>query len=238
MKQKEYLHEFVYNDLKEKITKNIYPENSLLPKEIEMTNIYQVSRHTVRKAMDRLSQEGLVRKVKGTGTFVTGKKADYSLSNMTSFSEIVKSQGGNPNSIVLSTKLINVEERITTQLNLPVDSKVYVVERIRKSDDLNLCLEVTYISPKVCPNIDDHITTNASLYELYEKVYGLSLDEGVFKLEAINASKEVSKLLDIPAASSILYMEAVIHLTNNTPLYFVEAYYVGSRYIFTVNLKR
>ncbi|MFA7107256.1 MAG: UTRA domain-containing protein, partial [Candidatus Izemoplasmatales bacterium] len=114
----------------------------------------------------------------------------------------------------------------------------YYVERIRRSGKTNLCFEKTYINPKVCPNIIDFITPNASLYKLYEEKYNLKLSEGQYNLEAINASSSIAKTLDIPEGSAVLYMEANIFLYDNTPLYFVEAYYIGSRYTFSTTLKR
>lgn len=238
MVTKKYLHEKVYEDLKNKIMNKHYVTDSLLPTEYELTEIYNVSRHTIRKAMDRLNHEGFIRKVKGTGTFVNDLKTDYSLSNMASFSEIIHSQDGEPNSIVLSARLETVSLKILEKLHLKPKDKVYVIKRIRQAGGVSLCYEVTYISPVLCPDIDKYLTHKTSLYDLYENKYGLKLHEGIYRLEATIASKKVAKILDIPKNSSILFMRALITLTNNKPLYYVEADYVGSRYVFTTQLKR
>lgn len=238
MTNTKFLHEQVYEDIKLKITEELYPANSILPKEIELAKIYKVSRHTIRKAMDQLNHDGFIRKVKGTGTFVNVLKADYALSNMSSFSEIIKSHTGHPNSIVLSANLTEVDKSITNKLGLLENDRVYLIERIRKNGDINLCYEITYISPKHCPDIDKFVSPNASLYDLYENKYNLELDEGHYRLEAINVDERVSKLLDIPKLSSVLFMRALIHLKNGSPLYYVKGYYIGSRYIFSTTLKR
>ncbi len=238
MNEKIFLHDQIYNDLKQKIADKHYPENSLLPKEVDFCDIYQVSRHTIRKAMDRLNNEGFIRKVKGTGTFVNEVKADYSLSNMASFSEILTNQSGDPNSIVLSAKLMEVDDFYCNKLNLQTESKIYVIERLRRNGDVNLCYEKTYVNPNYCPKIDMYVSPNTSLYDLYENRYSLQLKEGYYQLEATNATKKISNLLDIPINSSVLFMRALIKLIDNSPLYYVEAHYVGSRYVFSTNLKR
>ncbi len=238
MNENKFLHEKIYTDLKSKIVDKTYPENSLLPKEVELSEIYNVSRHTIRKAMDHLNSEGFIRKVKGTGTFVNEMKADYSLSNMASFSEILNDQGGEPNSVVMSAKLMEVDQYIINKLGLTNDKKVYVIERLRRNGEINLCYEKTYVNPIFCPKIDMYVSPNSSLYDLYETRYSLQLNEGTYQLEAINASKKIANLLDIPVNSSILFMKALIRLVDNSPLYYVEAHYVGSRYVFTTNLKR
>lgn len=236
--ENQYLHEQIYDDLKKKILNNDYPSGSLLPKEMDLLTIYNVSRHTIRKAMDRLAHEGYVYKVKGTGTFVKSAKAYYKLSNMSSFSEIINNQAGQPNSIVIEAKLIPANEKILGKLDLNKTKNCYYMERIRRNGTTNLCLEITYVNPELCPNIIDYVTPNASLFQLYEKKYNLSLAEGIYNLEAINASKYVAKTLDIPEGSAILYMEANIFTNSGKPVYFVEAYYIGSRYTFTTTLKR
>jgi DNA-binding GntR family transcriptional regulator len=103
-----FLHEQVYDDIKNKIIDKEYDYGSMIPKEMDLMTIYNVSRHTIRKAMERLYNEGYIYKIKGTGTFVKSVKADYTLSNMSSFSEIVGSQEGSPNSIVMEAREIEL----------------------------------------------------------------------------------------------------------------------------------
>ena len=233
-----YLHEKVYKDLKTKIMNQEYQPGDKLPKEIELVDIYNVSRHTLRKAMDRLFAEGYIYKVKGTGTFVKTLKADYNLSNMASFSEIIDNQNGQPNSIVYQATLIKPEPSIGKKLGLKDHEKCYYIERVRRNLDTNLCFEKTYINAKLCPDIIDYVTPNASLYDLYINKYKLKLSEGIYDLEATNASDEVAKILDIKPGSAILLMSANIFLENGIPLYCVEAHYIGSRYRFKTTLKR
>ncbi|MDD3123373.1 MAG: GntR family transcriptional regulator [Candidatus Izemoplasmatales bacterium] len=233
-----YLHEQIYEDIKNKILTKEYIYGSMLPREIDLMSIYKVSRHTIRKAMDRLFVEGYVYKVKGTGTFVKSSKADYKLSKMSSFSEIIDNQNGKPNSVVIEAKKIQADEKIKEKLDLGNTTDCYYIERIRRNGKTNLCFEKTYINPQLCPDIIEYITPNTSLYQLYETRYNLSLFEGTYDLEAITASKHISKILDISEGSAILYMEANIFVQSGVALYFVEAYYIGSRYTFSTNLKR
>ena len=236
--ESQFLHEQIYEELKNKIINEEYKFGSMIPKEMDLMDIYKVSRHTIRKAMDRLLIEGYIYKVKGQGTFVKSIKADYKLSNMASFTEIIDNQEGKPNSVVIEANLIKPDDKIKEKLGLSGSSECYYIERIRRNGKTNLCFEKTYINPKLCPDIIDFVTPNASLYDLYENKYKLKMSEGSYNLEAINACSTVSKILDIPENSAILYMEANIFLYDNTPLYFVEAYYIGSRYTFSTVLKR
>ena len=232
-----YLYEVVYEDIKDKIMSGEFVLGTKLPSEIDLMDIYDVSRSTIRQALSRLKSEGLVRQVKGTGTFVNHVKTAYQLSNMASFSEIVTSQNGQPNSIIISSKLITRPDGLENKFDA-TEKEVYKVERLRRSDDVILCYEIAYVSKNLCPNLDQLVTPNSSLFDLYENYYKLQLDEGLYHLEAINASDDIAKILDIPKKSAVLLMHAHITTNNNYPLYYVEAYYVGSRYTFTTNLQR
>ncbi|GAB6106684.1 GntR family transcriptional regulator [Fusibacter bizertensis] len=240
MNDKKYLHEKVYEEIESRILSGHYAPNSLLPREIDFMEQFGVSRHTIRKSMDQLKSNGLIRKVKGTGTFVNHitPDYDYTLSKMNSFSEIVKKQGGNPNSIILSAKLIEASEDVSAKLNIDTGDSVYCIERIRRNNEEVLCLEITYVVASWCPELDEYISPKASLYNLYEKKYNLELGEGLFKLEAINAPENISKILNLSLNTALLYMEAVVSLKTGAPLYYVNAYYVGSKYIFSTMLTR
>ncbi|MBO1264158.1 GntR family transcriptional regulator [Proteiniclasticum sp. SCR006] len=240
MNNKKFLHEKVYDEIKDRLLSGYYSTNSLLPREVDLMEEFEVSRHTIRKAMDRLKSNGFIRKIKGTGTFVNHIKPDYdyTLSNMTSFSEIIRKQGGNPNSIILSAKLISPSEEVCNRLSIDPEDPVYYIERLRRNDDEVLCYEITYVVASYCPDLDDYISPKASLYNLYEKKYNLELGDGLYKLEAINAPNDISKILKISINSALLYMDAVIFLNSGVPLYYVKAYYIGSKYRFSTKLTR
>lgn len=119
-----------------------------------------------------------------------------------------------------------------------VMNNIYQVNRIRRDGRTNLCYEKTYINADLVPNLPDYISENVSIYDLYENQYNLQLDSGIFNLEAINANKQIANILNIKDNSPLLYMTAFVKTVDGTPLYHVQAYYVGSKYIFSTQLKR
>ncbi len=238
VKQKQYLHEQIYEHFREKIEAGDYPVGMRLPREIDLAKTFEVSRHTVRKALDRLHTEGLVYRTKGVGTFVKSVKAGYNLSNVSSFTEIIEGQQGRPNSTVLRADLIEPTEEVSNKLALGPEEKCYLVERIRKDGEDKLCYEQAYISAEHCPDIDRRVTPKTSLFNLYENVYGLPIESGDYSLEATKPTSKVADLLDVDIDASLLFMRANIFLSDGSPLYYVKAYYVGEKYVFTVTLSR
>jgi len=232
-----YLYLDVYEQLKGKILAGNYKVGDMLPNEKDLSALYEVSRQTIRAALQVLFNEGFILRIKGKGTFIKSK-AQYQLSNMASFSEIIGNQRGVPNSIIYESKMMNVATDINQKIGLPAGASCYYIERVRRDGDVNLCLEYTYINPKYVPGLIDMITPRTSLFELYEKQFNLTLSYGDYELEAINSDAKVSRKLGITENSSILLMHANIHLSNGEPLYYVIAYYVADKYVFKTSLRR
>ncbi len=78
--------------LKEAIARGEYKPGQQIPTENELSVRWQVSRVTVRKALDALTRENLLTRVSGKGTFVSGEKFQRSMTGIMSFSELCQSQ--------------------------------------------------------------------------------------------------------------------------------------------------
>lgn len=233
-----FIHQKIYNDLQTKIQNEEFKPGDKLPKEMELMIHYDCSRHTIRKALENLSNEGYIYTIKGKGTFIKEAKSNYGLSQMSSFSEILDNQKGSPNSVIYEAKEILPPASIVDKLGLEPNESVYYIERVRRNGTTNLSFEKVYINKKLCPNIIKHVTPYSSLFDLYEREYKLSLEEGVYNLEAACANEKISNILDIEKNSAVLLMNALIDISTGEKLYFVKAYYIGNRYIFSTRLKR
>src|ERR1041384_3345810 len=73
-----------------------YAAGEKLPGEMEIAETYRVNRHTVRRALAALSERGLVRAERGSGTYVEAPRIAYPLRSRTRFSEIVGAGGRGP----------------------------------------------------------------------------------------------------------------------------------------------
>lgn len=83
-----------------------YPPLSQLPSEHELSEQFKVSRITVRQALHKLSQEGVIFKVHGKGTFVSKPKAYQNISQLQGFAEAMAHSGHHIVNEVLSVKFI------------------------------------------------------------------------------------------------------------------------------------
>ncbi len=238
-KAREARYQTIYKQLKDKIENGEYKQGNKLKTEKELQEEYGVSRDTIRKALANLEYEDYIVKRPALGTFVKYKKSDYRLSKMESFTEQMKRRGISPSSEFVSIELITIQSRqVIRELSLDEKEKCYRITRIRKGDENPMAYEIAHIPQKVCPNLQKHLDDTSSLYQIYEEVYHHRIGESKIKLEAEMPAVEIQKSLGISHDSPVLRMECTTLLEDETPLYYVECYYIGAKYYFSTILPR
>jgi len=238
LKKNDFLYLRVYEDIKEKILSGVWNEGMKLPPEYELMIIFEVSRDTIRKSLQKLSEDGYIYRQVGAGTFVKNIKSRYKLTVLESFTEQMNNRNLKPSSEIIEILLEKPEKEILHHLELKITDKVYKVVRLRKADNIPMSYEIAYIPYKTCPNLDSHIDENSSLYRIYEDFYGLKLKYGKIYLEAIKCENNMAQKLSIKPGDPILKMNCIVFLDNNKPLYFVESHYVGDKYMFFASMPR
>lgn len=236
--KKEFLYIQLYNKFKENILNKVWEEGMQIPSEYELMEDYNASRDTIRKSLQKLANEGYVHRQAGKGTFVNSHKSRYKLTSLESFSEQMRNMGLEPSSKNLSFSIEEPNDKIKNYLEILNDEKVYKIERLRLANDEPMCYEIAYVSKELCPDLDELIDSSASLYDLYENHYNLRLDYGNMYLEAEGCPKEYSNYLKIKKGSPILKMNCVVYVNSKKPLYFVESYYIGDKYVFYASMPR
>ena len=123
-----------YYQLKDILVKNIqdgkWPPQSRMSSENELCEAYNVSRVTVRKAIDLLVQEGYVYTIKGKGTYVKGKYIEQPLTHFYSFREDLRSRGVSTYSTMRHFDIVPADARLAADLNIRQDDNVFCIERI------------------------------------------------------------------------------------------------------------
>lgn len=236
---KSFIYLTIYNDIHQKIESGKWPPGTRLPNELEMTERYKVSRGTVRKAMDKLEHDGFISRKAAIGSFVKFHKVDYALARMEGYSEQMRRIHVDPSSELLSIQMsASPTHEVAKALQLDAKEKIYCVERIRKADGEPMAYEIAYVPQKLCPDLHVQITEKASLYDVYERIYGHKMKCGHIELEAELANAQTQRLLNIKKGSPVLKMICTVTLQTDQPLYYVVCYYIGDKYKFTAVLPR
>ena len=139
----------LFDMIVESIRKERLKEGDLIPSENQLLARYQISRNTIRQAVQQLELEGWVKKIRGKGTFVTKTKETKSLD----FSEDIESKitdlGKKPDNALCDFKEVGVIGRWADYLSLPEGSPVLYFRRVKLADGEPLALEERYLVPAV-----------------------------------------------------------------------------------------
>lgn len=221
--------------IKRKIADGEYGPDDLIPSERMLGEEYQVSRMTIRHALDDLVHEGFLRREQGVGTFVIGQKLTQQLGNLTSFTQVMKRQGKQAKSKVLKIQLEPASIEISQIFGIEKDRELVYLERLRFADDQAIAIEKCHILFEGCENIinDD---LSASLYHLLINKYQIVPTRAMQEIEAGISTKREAEILDLPQLSSVLHMKRSTFDQNDKIFEYTESVYRGDRFTFRVEL--
>jgi GntR family transcriptional regulator len=223
--------------LREKIDNGNIKPGDALPSEAELCSTFIVSRTVVRQALNKLSQDGIVYKEKGKGTFVAKPKLQEKFIQRTyGFYQEMKERGLAVESEVLEHELLESPTGIRTLLKLSEGQKVVRTSRLRSVNKELVMFTTTYVRSDLCPGLEKEDLTNHSLYQLLWDKYRLKISYGHRTLEAVAAGKYEADMLKVPRRSPLIYLESVSYLEDDTPIEYFEAWHRGDKCKFAIEL--
>lgn len=182
-----------------------------------------VSRMTVRQALQALIQEGWLYTVPGKGTFVAERPhIEQDLQNLKGWTEEIRDQGMVPSTRFISIESIPSDRTAAKYLNVPAGEQVYRIVRVRYANNFPLAIEKAHLVENRFHDITEHLrNTQASLYEILRRMYGVNPTRAIQFLEAGEADQDAAELFDIKPGSPVLISERITFGANNEPLEYV-----------------
>lgn len=235
-KQEASLYSLVKKSISEKIQAGIYNVGDKLPTEMELCSEYNVSRTTVRIALDQLALEGKIVKIQGSGTFVSKPKISQSLSTAgKGFVDQILEQGYEPNIVILDLRVIPADASLAKRLQIKENDPVNRLERLRFANEEPLQYETSYVPWSFAPGlINDAEDCKRSLYKLLQTKYNVKIHKTLEELEPILADEKVSGHLNVPRGTPIFSLETITYNDVQIPIEYSEAVFRGDRYKFTI----
>lgn len=206
-----------------------------LPSERDIAAKADISRVTVRKAVQDLVRNGLLVQRHGSGTFVAPRVArvEQSLSLLTSFTEDMARRGMALRSQWLDRGVYGPSPDETMVLGLSPDEKVSRVSRLRIANDMPLAIERAALPATALP---DPATVSASLYAELEKT-GNRPVRAVQRISAANLGEGDAHLLGVPPGAASLNIERVSYLAGGKVIEFTRSIYRADAYDFVAELR-
>ena len=174
---------------------------SPIPSERELCEQFNVSRMTVRQAIDTLVVDGLLERHQGKGTFVAPPKLDLQL-RLTSFSEEMRRRGMEPGAVFLTREVIPAPSTVANALEISPGSPVHHLRRLLTADATPMAIEENWLDVHTLPNLGQE-TPPFSLYALFSRA-NLAPQWGEDVITGHVATAEEATLLGIPEGAPAL----------------------------------
>jgi GntR family transcriptional regulator len=221
----------LYEILHQNIVRGEWQPDDMLPSEVELMERYNVSRITVRQALDELVNEGLIYRQRGRGTFVAHPTVDQALTRIISFTEDMRRRGFSPGTEVLFSGLELALPEVAEKLQLEPGAELVRLDRLRLADNEPMSIEESHLVHCYCPGVLQHNYAANPLREVLEQHYSIRLVRAKQSIRAIAAPRKVADKLSIPANAPLLYLERISYSQKNTPIEFLRLYHRGDRYV-------
>ena len=213
----------LYAQVKKRITESLvrgeWTPGQVIPSEIELAHIYDVSQGTVRKAIDELTAESILIRRQGKGTFVaTHNEENVQLR----FLRLTSSMGIKEkldNQLVSFSKE-KASNQLAKTLNINSAATVISLKRVLTFNDKPLILDVIKIPAASFRGLTAErvVEKKGSMYRMYETDFGIRMLHADEKIKAVSANYEAASLLGVKEHSPLLSVERVSFTYDDQPI--------------------
>jgi GntR family transcriptional regulator len=179
-----------------------------LPREQDMAAAFGVSRMTLRQALARLQQRGVVDRVPGRsgGTFVIEPKIDCDLTGLAGFTEQLHRANLEARAEVISASTLPAPRAAAVALGVPRGDPVHEIVRVRSAGGQPLALERSYFPAGIFGDLLEHDLTG-SLYHLLTNCYEQRPLTATEFLEPVNPTETETQLLGLEPGIAVMLIE-------------------------------
>lgn len=211
----------LYQQVKQLLTDRImqasWKPGAMLPSEQKLADELGVSQGTVRKALDAMTDENLLVRRQGRGTFVAEHDQERILFQ---FFKMTPDEGARrlPDSLDVTVERQTDNKKISQALSLAKDTDLWCIRRCRTLDNQPVIYETIHIPCSLLPGLDQMGEIPNNLYEAYANVSGGAIGRAREKIKAINADLRIASKLNCTEGQALLEIHRIAFGLDGTPL--------------------
>lgn len=201
-----------------------------LPTEAVLAERFSANRHTVRRALAALAEQGIVQSEQGRGTFVRkARRLSYPIGRRTRFREGLKGQAASLTSASISDRIENASARVADALGLKPGAKVVRTEGMSIADGLPISRSTTWLDYRRFPDFAARIREMQSTTAVFLS-YGIAdYARASTRISARHADVEETQVLRLSPGAIVLVSEAVDIDGSGTPLSYALSRFPAER---------
>lgn len=228
------LYQQLVNEIKDQIREGMLHVNDRLMTEIELSKEYDISRITVRKAIEILVDEEILVKRQGIGTFVAEKKLNRDITMFMGFTQSCHLAGRKAGTKLLTADLVEATPTDMKNLELEEGERIIRIIRLRYCDDMPVIIEENHFSQKYAFLLGRDL--NTSLHEILAESNGAPVN-GTKSIGICHANEMEQKYLNVELNAALLLTKDMSYDKNGAPVYFSKSVINPERYTLSVVLK-
>lgn len=198
----------------------------------ELEREFQTSNITIRKAMEKLKNDGFVERRRGLGTTVSKIEPEplgFELGN--SFKKLKESiQKLNTRVKVLEITKTPSSEYVQNILSMSPEQEIWRLKRIRIYKDLPVSFYSYYADPAYCTDVSEKNAEKDDIVNTMEQAIGIKIHKVSQTLRSVVADLDISGVLGIPFGASVFFNESTYHSSSGKILFFSQAYFRGDMF--------
>ena len=231
------LHDKVREAIAEQIRSGAIPPGARLQSERDLADQMGVSRVTVRRALDALAEDGLVRAARGSGRFVSDAALAEPPNTLLSFTELGAERGLLASSRVLGSRVRSATLDEAEVFGVAPGADVFELDRLRMLDGVAVALDHTRVPLVLAPVLPTIDFGAASLYAVLDEA-GAGLVRADYTTEAVAADASTARQLGVTPGSPLLLATTTSYDTSDRVVELGETTYRSDRYRFRATLVR
>lgn len=223
--------------LREHVNSKKLVPHTRLPTEPELARRYGAARETVRRALAKLEEDGVVYRRQNVGTFVAEPRVDQDLDQLFSFTEYMVFRGLEPGSVPLVAEVVSITDAaspVLHYLGLKVGARTIHLRRLRTGSNEPLVIASTWLPESRFRGFLKHDLRHQSVYDIMGKMGGRPTD-AVQTITAVTLDAEQAELLSVAHGAPALMVQR-LGLAHGIPVEFAIDYYRSDRTTFRVRL--
>lgn len=231
-------HKKVSDWLRDQIQSKFFAIDEKLPSESDLCSKFEISRLTVRRALQTLEAEGFIYKRQGLGSFVSPPKARHTLAQLTDFDEEMLRAGLQPESKVLALEFVAAPKEIAERLGVGIGDKVVELRRVRLGSKTPVAIDVTWLPVFYGQLIHDEDLAHQTLFQIFEGKYNIPIVRGRYCLEAKVAEPDCAQALNVEVGFPVLVLHRFVQTVEEKTLFYQQRFYRADRIRFELDMER
>ncbi len=212
--------------IKQQILDNQF-EDERIPSEMELAESLGVSRTTIRDALSRLENEGVVFRKQGAGTFVNrpGLRIKSRLEEIWSYEAVLRDHGYIPSTRVLDVRSESAESPIAEELGLTPGEDLLVVEKIFLEDEQPVIYTRNHLPKKLIEESFELGDFELPVFEFMARFGQLHLSYYLSEIVPVKASGSIADSLRVPESTALISLDEIGYSEENTPMLKAYSYF-------------